>query len=424
MRQNIPADALEACMEAANQSLYTCRSLLEHLKEEAADMAKARDAAAEAGDGRTAASLAIDIMNYGSKAREMGTREEFLDRRLEHALKCLVRKKLYSESAEGLMALCEDRGMLQERMALQMIRCTFGSKIMGIVKEGELDRNCWKIGIDLAMMECEPAVASSDQLYGPVLERHAGRIFTDTMLAAYGSKLSQMLESDNYRDAIYDAIEKKYKDPRDGIAEISIPGSIVDFLVTAFRNDGLIPPEQSELQARLNEAEAKLAGQENAIRKAVAPVQAQADRATNRVSELETELKSANARNEALQDALAQRDRRLSENAAMLEASGLPELPESGVVFAGGHPNMTKKLMQDHPEWTFIDGRDVNFPEFRNPVMIFFWDQHISHPTFHRVRKFAPPSAPQAYLKSTNLEMLETEMKKAWAAAGMGGKNE
>lgn len=420
MRENISRDALAACMEAANQSLYTCRSLQEHITEERGGLELMREAAEEAGRQEDAGRIMSDIMSYGSALSDLQRREEFLDRRLDHAVKCLIRKKLYAEGAEDLMALCEDRGMLEERAVLQMIRCTMGTRIMAVEKQGELDNNCWKIGIDLAMLECEPELASSDGLYGPVLERNIGRIFADVMLAAYGSKLAQLLESENYRQVIDSALADKYGKNRDEMAEIALPGDIVGYIMDALRDQGLIPPDQPELQAQLDDARSKLREQENAMRKAVAPVQAQVDKATSRISELEAELKAANARNEELQAALAERDRKLSENAALVHTANLPQLPDTNVIFAGGHPNMTKKLMQDHPGWTFIDGRDVNFPEFRNPVLIFFWDQHISHPTFHRVRKFAHPSVPQAYLKSTNLDMLEEEMCRAWAAAKPG----
>lgn len=418
MRENIPHDALNACLKAANRSLYTCRSLQQHIKEEREQLQAARESAG--GDATLIERIDDSIMEHGRMLATMAPREEFLDRRLEHAVKCLVRKKLYAEGVEDLMALCEERGLLAERGILQMVSCTMGTRIMNVAEQDELDRNCWKIGIDLAMLECEPDLADSDSLYGPVLEHHIGRIFSNTMMAAYGSKLNQMLESENYREAIYGALAEKYRHPDDGMAEITLPKDLSEMLVEML-SAGLSEKTVTEqLKDELDAAKTKLADQDNAIRKAVAPVQAQADRAASRIAELETELRAANARSEALQDALSDRDRKLSETAAMLDDAGLPELPESGIIFAGGHRNMTKKLMQDHPGWTFIDGRDVNFPEFRNPVMVFFWDQHISHPTFYRVRKFAPPSVPQAYLKSTNLDMLETEMRKAWAAAGAG----
>lgn len=417
MRTNIPPNAMAACMEAANQSLYTCRSLLKHLAEDKADLEQLHAEAVENGDRREASELMDGIMTYGSTAARLSKREEFLSRRLDHALKCIIRKKLHADDAEGLMALCEDRGMLAERAVLQMVTCTMGNRIVTIAGQDELDDNCWKIGIDLAMMECEPALASSDSLYGPVLERHAGRIFTNAMLAAYGSKMTQLLSTENYRDAVDKEIAKKYATDRD--IQDSVSGQIASAIMSIIGiDDKGLQAENDWLKSQLSEASARLGASDNAIRKAVSPVQARADRAERRAGELEAELRAANARNEQLQDALADRDRKLSDAAARLDAANLPELPEAGVIFAGGHPNMTKKLMQDHPGWTFIDGRDVNFPEFRNPIMIFFWDQHISHPTFHRVRKFAPASVPQAYLKSTNLDMLENEMRGKWALAG------
>lgn len=408
-------------METASQSLYTCRSLISHLEQERAELQDLLDEArGNNASDNTISAIAKHAMTYGATVSGLKKREEFLDRRLNHAVKCLQRKKLWAEDSESLMAICEERDMLRERAVLQMISCTMGSKVVSIAGQGELDANCWKIGIDMAMVECEPELAGTDGLYGPVLETHICRIFADTFMAAYGSKLGQLLESESYTDVILEPLFQKYSSDerfsslvRSGVKE-AVADMISDVLSVP---DGSEEKGQADLERELSEARSALADQGKAIEKATAPLHARSEKLERKNADLEAEIAALRSENEGLYAALADRDARLSEAARAMPAGGLPELPEKNVVFAGGHPNMTKKIMQDHPGWVFIGAHDKAFPEFRSPEIIFIWDQHMSHPVWHRIRRLAPPSVPQVYVKSTNLDMLEDEMRRAWAAA-------
>lgn len=408
-------------MEAAGQSLYTCRSLISHLEQEHAELQDLLDEArGNNASDNTISAIAERAMTYGATVSGLKKREEFLDRRLNHAVKCLQRKKLWAEDSESLMAICEERDMLRERAVLQMISCTMGSKVVSIAGQGELDVNCWKIGIDMAMVECEPELAGTDGLYGPVLETHICRIFADTFMAAYGSKLGQLLESESYTDVILEPLFQKYsRDERfSSLVRSGVKEAVADMISDVLSvPDGPEEKGQADLERELSEARSALADQGKAIEKATAPLHARSEKLARKNADLEAEIAALRSENESLYAALADRDARLSEAAQAMPAGGLPELPEKNVVFAGGHPNMTKKIMQDHPGWVFIGAHDKAFPEFRSPEIIFIWDQHMSHPVWHRIRRLAPPSVPQVFVKSTNLDMLEDEMRRAWAAA-------
>lgn len=427
MRADIPKSALDACVGAADQSLYTCRSLIEHLKSDS-QLLKELAEAPKIADGDQAdvskanAYLMANVVSYGREINRLEKRAEFLERRLDHAVRALRRKHLYAESAEELLAICEDMGLDKDRAVLQMIRCTMGESIMTVGGTGELDENSWKVGLDLAMLECEPELAASDDLYAPVLERHAGRIFADVMMSAYASKLSQLLATDNYKSAIEQPLMEKYmldEGFRNRFSD-TIASAIASAMKTLDGEDrDRAAPDPEKLKSDLEAARAEIAALKNAESRAVAPVQARADRLEQRLRDLEAENAALKAENEDMYGALEARDRKLSDRASGDRDDGdLPDLPESGVVFVGGHPNMLKKLRKDHPGWTFIGSGDKTADLPAGPSMIFFYDQHLSHPVYHKIRKAAGPSVPKAYLKATNLDMLDAEMRRAWAGAG------
>lgn len=415
MRENITLEAWDACTKAAEMSFYTCQSFTKHVANEIARCHELLENSDDPGERAYAVEL---IRDWGPQLAKFKDRQEFLDKRLEHALKCLKRKGLYAESVEKLMALCEDKGRMDDRGILQMIHCTMDHRILSVGRQDELDANCWRIGIDLSLVELEPDLAVSASLYGPVLERHSGRIFANTFMAACASKVSQLMDSENYRDAIKQPLLDKYFDSEQfkAMLEEKLAKPIAQMIEADMPEDGYAKHLEKKLDGAIREIKALEAEKQAAVSKAVAPVQARAEKLQTENADLGNEIRKLKTENGALMDALADRDRKLSGYIDSVDMDDLPELPEDGVIFAGGHPNMTKKLRQDHPGWTFIDGGDVNFPEFRGPAIIFFWDKHMCHPMWHRVRKFAPPGAPQAYLKSTNLDMLEAEMRRAWSA--------
>lgn len=86
------------------------------------------------------------------------------------------------------------------------------------------------------------------------------------------------------------------------------------------------------------------------------------------------------------------------------------ELPEDGIIFIGGHQNMTKRLWSKYPKWTFIEkelGRDL-------PVKaeaIFIWSDHLSHPLWYKLNQAYHGREKMVYLEATNISRLEEEMK-------------
>jgi len=102
------------------------------------------------------------------------------------------------------------------------------------------------------------------------------------------------------------------------------------------------------------------------------------------------------------------------------EAETLVEMPEDGVVFMGGHPNLVKKIRQRHPRWSFV-GREA-FADTGvfacAKVVVIYW-KSICHPAYYKAleRTERGDSVPIVYVNSTNLDLLEEEIRRGYNSA-------
>lgn len=91
------------------------------------------------------------------------------------------------------------------------------------------------------------------------------------------------------------------------------------------------------------------------------------------------------------------------------------ELPESKVLFLGGHQNMTKKLLSMFPDWTFISDDHIAKDPPSDVKLVYFWIGHASHKLRQNIFKRLPADTQIVYLSATNIDMLVNEMKeKTW----------
>lgn len=93
--------------------------------------------------------------------------------------------------------------------------------------------------------------------------------------------------------------------------------------------------------------------------------------------------------------------------------SGTP-LPEKGILFLGGHPNMTKKLRQQFPKWTFVSDEQLKKCSCANPAAVFYWTGHCSHKMMRYVYSKLPANASILYVTATNLPMLIAQMQQVY----------
>ena len=100
------------------------------------------------------------------------------------------------------------------------------------------------------------------------------------------------------------------------------------------------------------------------------------------------------------------------------EAEGTIEnivLPETGVLFLGGHQNMTNKLKQLFPKWAFMSD-DLFYKGTGQYEVVFFWNKHCSHSMVEFVQA-RTKTARLVYVASTNIARLIREMKEGYAKA-------
>jgi hypothetical protein len=91
-------------------------------------------------------------------------------------------------------------------------------------------------------------------------------------------------------------------------------------------------------------------------------------------------------------------------------------LPEKGVLFLGGHPNMTKKLRRKFPKWSFItDDQFKRFPVI-NEIIVFYWTGHSSHKLMRNIYSKLPKNTTILYVSATNLALLISEMESTYRA--------
>ena len=87
------------------------------------------------------------------------------------------------------------------------------------------------------------------------------------------------------------------------------------------------------------------------------------------------------------------------------------ELPQKGVLFLGGHQNMTKKLRQQFPKWTYVTDDQLKRCSNINQTVVFYWTKHSSHKMMRYVYSKLPDNASIIYVTATNLPLLIAEMQ-------------
>mgnify|MGYP006785430781 CR=1 FL=1 len=86
-------------------------------------------------------------------------------------------------------------------------------------------------------------------------------------------------------------------------------------------------------------------------------------------------------------------------------------LPQKGVLFLGGHQNMTKKLRQQFPKWTYVTDDQIRRCSSVNQTVVFYWTKHSSHKMMRYVYSKLPEDASIIYVTATNLSLLIEQMQ-------------
>ena len=91
-------------------------------------------------------------------------------------------------------------------------------------------------------------------------------------------------------------------------------------------------------------------------------------------------------------------------------------LPEKGVIFLGGHQNMTKKLRHRYPKWMYISDEQFCRKSNMSGRVVFYWTKHSSHKLMRYVYSKLPDEADILYVTATNVPLLIEEMERNYHA--------
>lgn len=92
-------------------------------------------------------------------------------------------------------------------------------------------------------------------------------------------------------------------------------------------------------------------------------------------------------------------------------------LPKEGVLFLGGHQNMTKKLRNIFPGWTFLSDDLFRNWNAKQLNAVFYWYNHSSHSMMEYVNARKDGSVPYLYVTATNIDRLIKEMADRYVQA-------
>lgn len=325
--------------------------------------------------------------------------EARLTKRLDHALQTIKRRGFYAESYEYLYKLAKKSGEMQLLAILDLFRCHVKR-----IPDLTVTEEDWKAAIEMVMLVHEPSTFSSADLFSVKVRYHIPEIWLTALMYNHISQAHILFKDYFQRIDTLEALAA----PIGGI------DSLIKILQQYLLDDTRDKDEQIEKirQAAANDSK-KLQKELSNAQKALPPMQRRAEQAEKKTEKLERELETAKSQIRELQ-----RQVRIAQLASPQsepeQSETLDELPETGVLFVGGHPNMTWKLAQKYPAWRFIDADDGSFGTLGSPDVIFFWDKHLSHKTWEKVLLYNTANIPVCYIKATNIEKLELEMRRIY----------
>lgn len=98
--------------------------------------------------------------------------------------------------------------------------------------------------------------------------------------------------------------------------------------------------------------------------------------------------------------------------AADIPVEELLTLPESGVVFVGGHTKLVQRLRVKYPDWTFYSG--VKHSTYiTHAAVTFMYTDYMKHAVYYAYREHGP-NAPILYISGVNLDILEEDMRRQY----------
>lgn len=328
---------------------------------------------------------------------DVSVRKEKEQRRLSHALRRIKSKGYY---AENLPDLLDRSNTLAEDSKSAFYASFFACRILApsladVLFTSSLGDELWYMAIDCAMQSLHPdLIHDPNNLFGSYIDADIGTIYMYLFLLAFISFQNEQIEAlfeiaaDAKREAKNAEPAKKDKDERK-LAAL--------------------------LKKQIAEQEEAFRSEKRSLEKSILRLKHELDDARKKADEEIASLKEQNAQ---LVDFILRCDEIDEEGNEDLEQEEAIEeghtfqypLPDSRVLFLGGHRNMTKKVEALHPDWLFLSDDNIRTRGATNIDVIFFWTGHSSHKLQEKVFADLPEIPPIIYVTATNIDRLEQEM--------------
>ena len=275
-----------------------------------------------------------------------------------------------------------------------------------------LPDSVWYAGIEMTMLAIAPQHFCDVTLnnFASYLEGYEPLLYAFTMLAylTYYSydNINDMKMLHGYRDRIQEIIDD-CNDAKERLSKSERENEELNAKLSTFQAD----TDKQLKELRINQEKEtrtlqhQFADEKAEYLKTIAALQSEVDYLIfNRLTQAEEQTMTTQEKNE----------KEKSEEAEYADVV----LPEDNVLFIGGHPNMLNKLAPQHPDWVFINDGEytARAPLHSNQkyTIAFCWTGHLSHKLFEQASLCLADKSQFIYLTSTNIDMLETEMKKGY----------
>lgn len=314
---------------------------------------------------------------------------EIQEKRMNHAIKRLKDKRLYYASSDQIMACIkrsQDPGSLQ--MATMLISSVFYMK-----DDSPISEDTWKAAIEFLVFNNDPELYRSDDYVALFLEQHITELYFTVLMVHF----SQM-----YINNVYPIVH--------GGASANNQQALLDEIEELKAQKSKLEKKVFELKGDLAEEKNKMADMNKQHRREMLSRDAEI-RALNKLLQEEDPIEAEEpiVTTDELEEPCIETDHPFTEQELM-------DLPETGVMFLGGHQNIHKALINFFPDWQYIRVDDNTFTVPKACKVVFCWYNHVTHSAYQRLKKYMSKDIPLCYVTATNPDRLILEMKELYTS--------
>lgn len=329
--------------------------------------------------------------------------------RLSHTLKRIKDKGYYANDATRLVKISGKLGVSVQNM-LDSLMYSVESVADAISWEDvDLPETAWRLAIDSVMSIYHPeAHADPFTMYAPFIDAEIDKILTWVLFLSYirtqDTELTYSLCRMEDQVPPNEADCEKDKDEGDALSATLLANAkaLEASKQRIAELERALTHEKRTHQKEIMKLEHQLADIQKTTQKKILSLREQNTQLMEFILHMDTpKTQDAEEEDEGTP---------LPPQAPEKKEYALP-LPESRVLFLGGHPNLLKKVEARHPNWQFMnDGNYRSRPASNTADVIFFWTAHSSHSLPQKAFSDLGNIPPIVYVTATNIDRLEQEM--------------